>query len=107
MVEKHRGYAILKAFGNSVSKMLMTAFPEINWVIWKFKSLPKSTWSELKKNKEMQKSFVNFVAQELNIKNTDDWYTVTRKVISQNIEKKLGVNFSDLLQWVVILFLKL
>ena len=48
----------------------------------------------------MQQSFVNFLAKSLDISSTEDWYAMTMKIVINNIEKKIDLKFSTLLEWV-------
>ena len=63
---KYRLYTILQAI-----------YPEYDWLPWRFPSVPKQYWE----NKSNHKKLAEWLARELNIKEMDDWYKVTTKVL--------------------------
>jgi len=68
---KLSGFYFLSTFyNNSPSTFLKILQPEHTFLPWKFSITPKGTW----KTKETQKSFFNFLLQELSIKHHQDWY---------------------------------
>jgi hypothetical protein len=63
-------------YRGSPSLLLATIFPEYQLLPWKFTVAPKNLWSKI----ENQKKFMNWAAEQLNIKEPSDWYTKTAKV---------------------------
>ena len=45
MIRKHGGRSLVEIYGDSAAGLLTQYFPEL--VLWKFKTLPRSTWSQL------------------------------------------------------------
>jgi hypothetical protein len=70
------GESLLRKYNNSPFLLLTTIFPELQLLPWKFASTPKNFWSNL----DNQRKFMNWAAQQLNIKEPSDWYNVTKKV---------------------------
>jgi hypothetical protein len=66
---------LLKYYNDSPSLLLSSIFPEHQLLPWKFEKSPKY-WSKL----ENQKKFINWAAEQLNIKEPSDWYKITQKV---------------------------
>ena len=50
----------------------MNFYKDYNWFEWKFKSVDSGFWIK----KENQKKFINYLAEQLNIRNWEDWYKV-------------------------------
>lgn len=59
-------------FGGSVSKALMHLYPEYDWKIWKFNSVPNGFWQNVKN----QRLFFEDLAKKFNIKTHQDWLQV-------------------------------
>lgn len=78
----------------------MSSFPNFSWNFWKFKTLPKSTWVSILTDESLQKTLVDHLSTELNIKSTDDWLILTKKIMVNNIGKSIPLKFSQLLPWV-------
>jgi hypothetical protein len=57
--------------------MLSTVYPEYQWLPWKFPRITSGFWKVL----ENQRKFMDWATKELNIKEFQDWYRVTHKVI--------------------------
>jgi hypothetical protein len=73
------GGGLLKGpkYNGSPSLLISTAFPEHEWLPWKFDQVPKRFWDDSKN----QRKFLDWVAKELNVKDHNDWYKVTHKDI--------------------------
>jgi hypothetical protein len=72
------GASLLNKYNKSPSSMLSAVYPEYNWLPWKFKMCPLNFWEDVNN----QKKFIEWAAQELNIKEISDWQSVSRKVTS-------------------------
>jgi hypothetical protein len=57
----------------------MKVYPEYNWLPWKFVSCPKNFWHNVKN----QRNFMDWASTQLNVKDMNDWYKVTKKVRNQ------------------------
>jgi hypothetical protein len=65
--------------------MLLSIYPEYEWLSWRFTQIPKNFWEKM----ENQKKFVDWAGKKLGIKEMDDWYKILREVeISENFLKK-------------------
>ena len=56
--------------------LLSAAFPEYEWLPWKFNKCPRNFWDDLKN----QRKFMDWAGKELGIKEMSDWYKVMEKV---------------------------
>ena len=71
------GAALISEYYNgSISKLVMSVYPEHNWIPWKFVSSPRNLWDDINE----QKKFLEWAGKELGIKEMSDWYNVTTKV---------------------------
>ena len=70
------GTRLLYLYHNSVSQSLFSAYPEYDWLPWKFGSVPKHFWE----NAKNQRNFVEWAGKELKIKEMSDWYNVKNEV---------------------------
>lgn len=64
-------------FRGSLFDALSTVYPTVKWYPWKFKhqNVPLGYWSEIAN----QKKFFDELAEQIGIKNLDDWYGVLSK----------------------------
>eukprot|EP00028_Trichosphaerium_sp_Am-I-7-wt_P015347 CAMPEP_0168510168 /NCGR_PEP_ID=MMETSP0405-20121227/1269_1 /TAXON_ID=498012 /ORGANISM="Trichosphaerium sp, Strain Am-I-7 wt" /LENGTH=301 /DNA_ID=CAMNT_0008527883 /DNA_START=1 /DNA_END=903 /DNA_ORIENTATION=- len=62
-------------YEGSLSKCLMTLYPNFSWFPWRFKHAPVNYWCDLKN----QRLLLEDIAKQLNIKSIDDWYTKGNK----------------------------
>ena len=58
-------------------KLITIAFPNYNWLPWKFKHTSKGYWNDENNIKE----YMNWLSDKLNIKTMEDWYNVSCEVI--------------------------
>ena len=80
-IRTHGGRGLLNnLFSGSHSAALQSAYPEHNWILWKFSVTQQGFW----KKKENQKIFFNWLGSQLGHKSMDDWYNVTQKDIRNN-----------------------
>jgi hypothetical protein len=54
----------------------MSVFPEYNLLPWKFAVCPSNFWNKT----ENQRKFMSWAAEQLNIKEPSDWYSISLKV---------------------------
>ena len=73
------GESILKANKDSLYKILSTVYPEHTWLPWKFDQ-SKTYWSDSSNWKQV----LEFIGQELNIKEMNDWSQIKTEVNSIN-----------------------
>lgn len=70
------GCTILNQNDGSLFKLLSVIYPETEWLPWKFDNAPRNYWNDITN----QKRFMNWAAKELEIKNMEDWYSVSNQV---------------------------
>ena len=56
--------------------LLTVAYPEYDWLPWKFGRTQPNYWNRL----ENQRKFMDWAGKELKIKDMSDWYNVSMKV---------------------------
>jgi hypothetical protein len=67
----------LERYNGSLFKMLSETYPEFEWLPWRFdERLPHEYWND----KNNQRSFMDWVAKQLNYNNREDWYNISHKV---------------------------
>ena len=57
----------------SIYKILLIRFPNEKVLVWKISKVPSSTWED----KNIHKSYIKFLAQQLGFKEKTDWYSIT------------------------------
>ena len=81
IMKKNGGVAFLKQHNNSPSTALIAAYPEHNWLLWKFKSVPKGYWKEASN----LRSFFDDLGKRIGIQTLDDWYhKLSFDLVTQN-----------------------
>eukprot|EP01125_Pyxidicula_operculata_P008714 TRINITY_DN2898_c0_g1_i2.p1 TRINITY_DN2898_c0_g1~~TRINITY_DN2898_c0_g1_i2.p1 ORF type:complete len:500 (+),score=101.11 TRINITY_DN2898_c0_g1_i2:1710-3209(+) len=65
--------------------MVKFMYPDDVWVPWKFGRVSHGFWLI----EDNQRMFVDWLQQELKLKDDDDWYNVTSKIVSRNYGKYL------------------
>lgn len=54
---KHGGVGLLKIYSGSLTKLLASIFPSVDWKLWQFNKVPNGFWNELVN----QKKFVDWL----------------------------------------------
>jgi phage anti-repressor protein len=70
------GHLLFKYYNNSPSSLIMNVFPQYQLLPWKFTASPHNLWTSV----DNQRKFMNWVAEQLGIKESSDWYKVANKV---------------------------
>ena len=70
------GRQLLKIHNNSLFHILLTVYPEFEWLPWKFSFNQQRSWEDVEKQKE----FIELAGKELKINELNDWYNVKNKV---------------------------
>jgi hypothetical protein len=60
-----------------MSALISSAFPEHEWLPWKFGKVPKGYWE----SKENQRKFMKWLATQLSFKSIEDFYKLCLDVI--------------------------
>ena len=68
-----------------LQEILQTIYPEYKWDVFKFSQVPKGYISYLLENVSEQKEFVNYLEKKFNIKQTDDWHSITNNQLKEVI----------------------
>ena len=76
IIEQNGGASLLRLYHDSPPLLITSVFPEHNWMMWRFKVVPKGYWQDEKN----QRKFMEWLQNKLELKNWEDWYSVTRKV---------------------------
>lgn len=93
-IYKHGGYGLLSAYyNNSPSKALLAVYPEHNWMLWRFSSVPYGFWSKL--SVEKKKEMAEWLGKKLWIRELDDWYRVSTSELQKEFGNKK--NLADML----------
>jgi hypothetical protein len=74
-IKDKNGASAMRCYNDSLYNALCSVYPEYKWNIWNFEyfSVPNGFWCE----KENQRSYLNWIGEELGISEMDDWYNVT------------------------------
>jgi hypothetical protein len=80
-----RGGTLLSLYNWSPALLLSSVYNDYIWLPWKFSHVAKGFWNDVNNQRE----FLNWVATQLNYKDTTDWYKITTEVqFSRKILKK-------------------
>jgi len=69
------GGGVLAHFSNSLHRALTSAYPEFDWLPWKFMNSPRYIWNDL----GVMKKALRYVETQLRFSNSQDWYRVTKE----------------------------
>jgi hypothetical protein len=67
-------------YKGSCYRALMDCYPEYNWLPWLFTRTPKNTWE----NFDIQKKYMNWLADKLKFSSPQDWLKLTIKDFKNN-----------------------
>lgn len=65
---------------SSLYKLLVVAYPNYDWLPWKFDKSP-TFWID----PENQRKFIEWAGKQLGVVNMSDWYNITNQVINKKI----------------------
>jgi hypothetical protein len=77
-MKQRGGSAFLQRHGDSCMRALQFVYPEFNWKLWKFGAVPRGFWDD----DNNLHSYVNWLADELNIMDLEDWQFVSREKLA-------------------------
>jgi len=95
---QHGGSTILGWFGWSPSTALSTVFPDHNWQIWRFRVCPKGYYDSLLKNQKEQRRIIDWLGDQLSIKQLEDWNRVAITQVQQYANIKSRQDLGTILQ---------
>eukprot|EP01114_Cavostelium_apophysatum_P016027 TRINITY_DN4492_c0_g1_i1.p1 TRINITY_DN4492_c0_g1~~TRINITY_DN4492_c0_g1_i1.p1 ORF type:complete len:534 (-),score=111.87 TRINITY_DN4492_c0_g1_i1:429-2030(-) len=87
-IEEQGGRGLLQLHKGSYINAISSLFPHHQWKIWKFVHAPASIW----KNEQLQREYLQDLAEELKLRAPDDWYKVTL----QNFKEHNGAELARL-----------
>ena len=76
---------MLAIYGSSLLRLMKNMFPDYNWLPWRFSSVPNKFWNDI----DNQKNYMEWVDQQLDFKNTEDWYKINTNVL---FKKTINLN---------------
>jgi hypothetical protein len=79
-IKDRGGGKLIHNYFYSITKMLQHFYPNVEFDYWKFDHVPSGYWSERKN----QRRFFDWLASQLNIKEVNDWYSVTQLELSKH-----------------------
>ena len=89
-IHNNYGCGLLRGYYNaSPCKLLIEMNPNYNWVIWKFKMVPRGYWKDIKHHKE----YMEWLKQELGYTTPEDWYKISGKDIKNNYGSGLLLSY--------------
>lgn len=71
------GLGLIRLYKHSIHSLLSAVYPEHNWLPWKFRKGNAGYWDDIQR----QKTFLDWAATQLNVKNVNDWLKIKKKVI--------------------------
>jgi hypothetical protein len=71
---------IANYYGCSPIKFILDIYSDYKWIIWKFKIITKGYWMEF----ENHKTYANWLLTEQGYDKIEDWYKMTRNIVSNN-----------------------
>jgi len=97
-ISKYGGSTILHEFSASPSKVLQSAYPEHEWMLWRFTKTPFGYWEKVMRDSSEQKKIVNWLGAQLSVSCLEDWYRISVAQPKQLISIKTGDQMIQLLQ---------
>lgn len=79
-IRKNGGSRLAFYYNSSPSAALQSVFPEHDWVLWKFKQVPRGYWEDT----QNRKGFFDRLFKTLGYQTMEDWYKVTQEDIIKN-----------------------
>ena len=58
--------------------LLSNAYPDYDWLPWKFEQCPRNYWNDIKNVRK----FMEWAATQLNVQELSDWYNITYRVFA-------------------------
>jgi hypothetical protein len=82
-IEKLGGGPMLSHYNGYLHKAIPQIYPEIQYVVWRFKDIPENFWEDSSKRSE----FFSWISKHLKIEKNIDWYRVSKEVFFQSSMK--------------------
>src|SRR5690348_7266838 len=97
-IENHGANLLLQYYDHSPSKAVMNAFPDYNWMTWKFKIVPRGYWEHLLKDTAEQKRVIEWLSEQFYIENKEDWYRTSLQRIQKLVMIRNAEDLATILQ---------
>jgi hypothetical protein len=78
-LHKIGGLGMLYKYNYSHSLLLSSVYSDYNWLPWKFEHCPRNFWDKASN----QRQFLDWAGKQLQIKDMNDWYKISKKVARQ------------------------
>src|SRR5689334_22377665 len=82
-IEKYGGNRLLRYFNGSIPVALAVVYPEHNWMMWRFKTIPKLYLNLVLTNQQEAGRMMGWLGEKLSIKNLHEWYKVSSTELYQ------------------------
>ena len=82
---------VLEIYGNSLTLLLKTVYPEKTWNYFLFKSIPRNYWRSLSN----QQKYFDFFIKERNFQSLDDFYQIETKDLFSSKARSIMYLYSD------------
>jgi hypothetical protein len=89
-IKRNYGGGLLYHYNDSPIKLVKAVFTDYEWLDWKFTNTPRGFWSD----KQKQKSYMNWLGNELEYRKEEDWYQITKEQIASNYGGGLLFNYN-------------
>ena len=78
--DNYGGGLLVSKYKNSTKLFVMSVFPDVEWLPWKFDKTLRGYWNDI----ENHKIYANWLGETLGYKNMNDWYKITQRLINDN-----------------------
>jgi len=76
-ISKYGGNGLLYYhYNSSPSAALQTVYPKHNWMLWKFKCVPRGYWESLLKDPKELKSMLDWLGEQMSLQNCTCFFVV-------------------------------
>lgn len=93
----HAGGAFLLEYASTVSRALITCFPENDLKEWLFDTCPRDFW----RSRANRRRYLRWLAEQLGYRRPSDWYGLTYEILKQHHGQGLARSFSDSMMAIV------
>ena len=81
IISENHGVGLLSHYyAGSIWKLLISVYPNYNWLEWKLQSVPKKFW----KDKTNVKKYLDWLGKELGYTTMEDWYKICIVTLNNN-----------------------
>jgi len=78
--DNYGGGLLVSKYNNSTKLFVMSVFPDVEWLPWKFDQTLRGYWNDI----ENHITYAKWLGGTLGYKNMDDWYQITGTLIQDN-----------------------